>query len=135
VYKPRIAEEISKKPDKKSSEKSSSMKSKKSDNEEESKRGGRINLDADIKQVENHNQMSDGYSSSCKVKSTKSHESRSLTQSEKGAISRLEFNNKDPALSRLARPGLDVIEEEYKNISSPSEKQSIIADSFECSLS
>lgn len=75
--------------------------------------------------------MSDGYSSSCKVKSTKSHESRSFTQSEKGGISRLEFNNKE--LSRLAHPEnqLDVIVEEEKkhDNSNSSEKQSIIADS------
>jgi hypothetical protein len=80
--------------------------------------------------------MSDGYSSSCKVKSTKSHESRSLTQSEKGGISRLEFNNKE--LSRLAHPEneLDIIEEEKKHDNSnSSEKQSIIADSNHASHS
>ena len=82
-----------------------------------------------MKPVDHHNQMSDGYSSSCKVKSTKSHESRSLTQSEKGKISRLEFNNKE--LSRLAHPEnqLDVIQEEEKKHDASSEKQSIIADS------
>ena len=70
--------------------------------EEESKgkKPSKVNFDVDLKHVDQPNQISDGNSSDYKGRSTKSHESVSLTQSERGAISRLEFNNKE--LSRLA---------------------------------